>query len=593
MADRNAEVAKKKKISPSSNGHSEDREKEMSFLDHLEELRWHIIRSLVAIVVVGIVLYIFHKWLFDYVIFGPTHDNFISYGWMCQMSHYLGMGEAMCFKPPPFQKIATDFAETFIISIKVSFIGGFVVAFPYVFKEMWSFVRPGLYENERSATRGIIFICSFLFMLGVLFGYFVIAPFAVNFLGGYEIPGVTNSPTLKSFVNYMVMFTLPAGLIFELPIVVYFLAKVGIVTPEGMKKYRKHSFIGILMLAAILTPPDVVTQFLIGIPLYILYEVSILVAARVAKQDEEYFNGGPQPKSKGKLFGKWRKTFDKKNAPVQQKQKKEEVQSIVKEEQEPSLIEAFEDRDLSQYTFLALSINRQQISGRSAVVVSGVNDMGRQLILGIVPELGSGKYGTLRDRIIGLKNRGFKYRNGLICVLDKVQSWRTIIVDTFGEDALIQVNTDHLIRELSANMEMQGDAHPELQEQLKEAFEERNYETAYDQIDRVYEELRVTDPTSAEILKEGMSEALLVKQLSPEGAFAEDFVSRSITEQLEIRMPKGMMEGAQKFDVDKFYRQIVVAINDFETTGPVVENADRLIGLIAAIENMVEKRRGD
>lgn len=272
-----------------------EEEKEMSFLDHLEELRWHIIRSLIAIASVGVVLFLFHKTLFDYVIFGPTHDNFVSYIWFCDLSHLIGIGDSMCFSPPPFRKIAIGFAETFIVSVKVCFIGGFVVAFPFVFYEIWSFIRPGLYPKERKATRGVVAICSFLFLLGVCFGYFVIAPFAINFLGGYTLPGVENSPTLQSFIKYMVMFTLPAGLIFELPIVVYFLSKVGLVTAETMRAYRKHAVIGILVLASILTPPDVVTQFLIGIPLYILYEVSILIAGRVKYDEEE----SDQKKKKG------------------------------------------------------------------------------------------------------------------------------------------------------------------------------------------------------------------------------------------------------------------------------------------------------
>lgn len=265
-------------------------EKEMSFLDHLEELRWHLIRSLLAIVIIGIALFLAQEWLFKSIIFGPTHDDFISYRVICNLSNMIGLGDAMCFSPPEFTTQAIGFGEAFITSIKVAFIGGFIAAFPYIFWEFWRFIKPGLYKNERKATRGIVFICSFLFMLGVCFGYFIIAPFAVNFLAGYTIPGVENTPTLSSLINYMIMFTAPAGMIFELPIVVYFLSKVGIVTPEGMRKYRRHSVIGILLLAALLTPPDVVTQFLIGIPLFILYEASIVISARVAKQNEAEMN---------------------------------------------------------------------------------------------------------------------------------------------------------------------------------------------------------------------------------------------------------------------------------------------------------------
>lgn len=256
-------------------------EREMTFLDHLEELRWHIIRALGVTVLVGIVFFIFHKFLFDHVIFGPTKPDFLTYRVICSISEY------MCFTPPEFVKQAIGFGESFIISIKVSFVMGFIAAFPYVFWEIWRFVKPGLYPKEQKASRGIVFVCSFLFLTGVLFGYYIIAPFATNFLMGYTIPGVQNIPTLSSFINYMLMFTAPAGLIFELPIVVYFLARVGLVTAEFMRKYRRHSMILILVLAALVTPPDVITQFLIGIPLFGLYEISILIAKRVEKQEKK------------------------------------------------------------------------------------------------------------------------------------------------------------------------------------------------------------------------------------------------------------------------------------------------------------------
>lgn len=269
-------------------------QKEMSFLEHLEELRWHIIRSLLAIVIIGIVLFLLQDWLFRNVIFGPTHDDFISYRAICDLSQQLGLGDRMCFSPPDFRQQAIGFGESFIMSIKVCFIAGFIAAFPYVFWEIWRFISPGLYDNERNATRGVVFICSFLFLLGVLFGYFIIAPFAVNFLAGYTIPGVENVPTLSSFINYMVMFTAPAGLIFELPIVVYFLSKIGLVTPPLMRTYRRHSIIFILLLSALITPPDVVTQFLIGIPLFILYEISILISRRVEKQEQKKWDAFDQ-----------------------------------------------------------------------------------------------------------------------------------------------------------------------------------------------------------------------------------------------------------------------------------------------------------
>ncbi|MBK8653999.1 MAG: twin-arginine translocase subunit TatC [Haliscomenobacter sp.] len=265
--------------------------KEMSFFEHLEELRWHILRSLVVITLVGIVLFIMQDWFFREVVFGPTNKDFFSYQMICKLSHAVGLGDNMCFSPPEFRKQAIGFGEAFITSISLSFAAGFIFAFPYVFWEVWRFIGPGLYPNERRAARGVVFICSFLFLLGVGFGYYVIAPFAVNFLIGFTIPGVENTPTLNSYISYMIMFTLPMGLVFELPIVVFFLARVGLIGPDTMRHFRRHAIIVILVAAAFLSPPDAVSQMLIAVPLYGLYEISIMVAAREAvrkaKREEE------------------------------------------------------------------------------------------------------------------------------------------------------------------------------------------------------------------------------------------------------------------------------------------------------------------
>ncbi len=262
-------------------------EKEMSFLEHLEELRWHIVRSVVAILIGAIGIFLVHKWFFSSVIMAPTKDDFFSYQALCRFSNYLGMGDSFCITPPEFEVIAVGFGEAFITAVKVSIFAGFIMAFPYVLYEVWRFIKPGLYKEEQSAARGFVFVCSTLFLTGVLFGYFVIAPFAVKFLSGFDLPGVINKPTLASYISYLVMFTLPAGLTFELPVVVYFLAKVGLVSPEGMRKYRRHAIVAILIGASIITPPDVVTQFLIGVPLYFLYEISIIIAKRVQKKNEK------------------------------------------------------------------------------------------------------------------------------------------------------------------------------------------------------------------------------------------------------------------------------------------------------------------
>ena len=251
---------------------------EMSFLDHLEELRWHIIRSVSAIFILAIVFFSFETWVFDHIIFWPKSDTFPTYKMFCNISEYT------CFSPPEFKLQVKELGEQFFTSLKVSIYLGLIAAFPYIFWEFWRFMKPGLYPGERKAARGIVFFCSTLFLSGVAFGYFIIAPFAIKFLIGYNISDeVISDPILASYVSYLTMFTIPTGIVFDLPIVVFFLSKIGLVTPAFMRKYRKHAFIIILILASVITPPDVLSQFLIGVPLYILYEISIQISKRVER----------------------------------------------------------------------------------------------------------------------------------------------------------------------------------------------------------------------------------------------------------------------------------------------------------------------
>ncbi len=257
-------------------------EKEMSFLDHLEELRWHIIRSILAVVAVAIVVFLAKEFVFETIIFGPKKDWFPTYQFFCSIS------DKTCFKPPKFDLITREMGEQFFVHLKVSIWMGVIIAFPLVFWEFWKFIKPGLYDTERKAASGVVFVCSFLFSSGVLFGYYVIAPFAITFLANYSVGlEAVTSPTLASYVNYLTMFTIPTGVLFELPIVVYFLTKIGLITPQFMRNYRRHAVIIILIMAAIITPPDIVTQFLIGIPVFILYEISILISKRTLKMKQK------------------------------------------------------------------------------------------------------------------------------------------------------------------------------------------------------------------------------------------------------------------------------------------------------------------
>ncbi len=270
-----------KKILSGPEGKGED-SSEMGFLDHLEELRWHVIRAGISVMVFACLALIFQNEVFEYIIYAPKKPGFVTYRFFCAVS------EATCFSPPELPLITRELGEQFFMGITVSLYLGLIISFPYIFYEFWKFIKPGLYEKEIKIANRLIAVTSLLFILGVSFGYFVIAPFAITYLGSYSVgTEAINSPTLSSYVNYLTMFTVPTGLAFELPIVVYFLAKIGMIGPEIMRKYRREAFLIIFIVAAIITPPDALTQILVGIPMYILYEISISVAANVVKGEEE------------------------------------------------------------------------------------------------------------------------------------------------------------------------------------------------------------------------------------------------------------------------------------------------------------------
>ncbi len=254
----------------------------MTFFEHIEELRWHILRSFVAILVVSVVVFLMKTFVFDYVILGPTQQNFITYKIFCT---YL---PDFCFYPQNLQIITRDIQEQFISHLKVSVWLGFIVAFPYVFYEFWRFIKPGLYKTEIKAARGMVFVCSTLFLLGVAFGYFVISPMAITFLSSYTVsPQIANTTTLSALVSSMTMFTLPIGLVFEMPVIMYFLAKIGLVSSSLLTQYRRHAIVIIVVVAAVITPPDAITQLIIAFPLYFLYEVSIIVTKRIDKERKQ------------------------------------------------------------------------------------------------------------------------------------------------------------------------------------------------------------------------------------------------------------------------------------------------------------------
>jgi len=260
--------------------------KEMSFLDHLEELRWHLIRSTLAVVVIAIIAFLMRDFIFDTIIFGPKKDDFPTYGVFCKFSKMLGFSDAFCGGAPEFRIQSRLMAGQFSAHIWTSIWAGFIIGFPFILYEMWKFISPGLYEKERKNSRGFILIASFLFFLGVLFGYYVVAPLSINFLGGYRVSEeVFNDIDLSSYISTVRAAVIACGLIFELPIVIFFLTKAGLVTPEVLKKYRKMALVVVLVVSAIITPPDVASQIIVAIPVLILYQVSIYISAYVLRRD--------------------------------------------------------------------------------------------------------------------------------------------------------------------------------------------------------------------------------------------------------------------------------------------------------------------
>ncbi|MDB9929961.1 twin-arginine translocase subunit TatC [bacterium] len=265
----------------------DDEPGEMSFLDHLEELRWHLIRSLIAIFVFAIAAFISKGIIFGEIILGPSKPSFWTYRMLCNLSKILS-SDALCISELPFIIQSRQMTGQFSMHITSSFVIGLICAFPYAFWEIWRFVKPGLYDKERKAATGATFYVSLLFFMGVFFGYFVVTPISINFLSNYQIdPSILNEFDIISYVSTVTTLVLACALLFQLPIVVYFATKAGLVSSALLKTYRKHSIIVILMLSAVLTPPDPFSQVLIAIPLGLLYQLSILIAIKLEKKERK------------------------------------------------------------------------------------------------------------------------------------------------------------------------------------------------------------------------------------------------------------------------------------------------------------------
>lgn len=268
---------------------------EMTFIDHLEELRVHIIRSVLAILVMAAVIFIYRNWIFDNIIRGPINPNFISYRVLCQFSHWAHMGDALCMPHVKVTLITNTFGGQFLGAISVALVGGVIAAFPFIFWEFWRFVKPALKEKEVKNTRFVIFWVSFFFFTGAAFGFFLLGPFTFNFLAGFQLGtqgGITTLPTFADYVDNLTNIIIGCGLAFELPVLAFILTKIGLITPSFLRKTRKYAIVVILIVAAFITPsPDWMSQMIVFTPLWLLYELSIIVSARVfkarEKEDEE------------------------------------------------------------------------------------------------------------------------------------------------------------------------------------------------------------------------------------------------------------------------------------------------------------------
>lgn len=261
---------------------------EMSFFDHLEVLRWHIIRSMAVVVVLAVLVFIYIGPIYNDIILGPTHENFITYRILCALDHRLHLGDRLCVNQLQVRFQNMEVTGQFMTALTSSLMIAFIASVPYILWEFWRFMKPALKPTEIKYTRGVVFWTSLLFFCGVSFGYFCIAPYAMTFFSNFKItPQFENIFTVQSYMSTMSQLILGLGCIFELPVLVYFLTKVGVLTPAFLKAYRRHAILVIVAIAAFIAPPDVTSQIIVSVPLYLLYEISIMISARVLRQTEE------------------------------------------------------------------------------------------------------------------------------------------------------------------------------------------------------------------------------------------------------------------------------------------------------------------
>jgi len=290
------ETSERKNFFRRLRGKDQGEQTEMTFMDHLEALRWHIMRSVLVWIVVAVTIFIFIDWIYDYVILAPSSENFITYGTLCRFGHWLGVGNTLCMPPVKIDFQVNEVNGTFTSAINIAMIGGVIVAFPYIFWELWRFVKPALSIKERKYARGSILWVSLCFFAGAAFGYYLLAPFTFNFLASFTLGksgAIQYKPTINDYIDSLTNLILGCGIAFELPILAFVLAKIGLITASFLKKYSKYAFVIILLVAAVITPsPDMTSQIIVATPLLLLYWISILLVAKVdrkkAKEEKEW-----------------------------------------------------------------------------------------------------------------------------------------------------------------------------------------------------------------------------------------------------------------------------------------------------------------
>ena len=253
-------------------------EQQMTFLNHLEELRWRLVRIAIAILIFAIAIWIFQEWIMETIFLSMKNADFFSFKLICE---YLGV----CVDEIPVKMQSMTVSGQFSYALMMSIMGGVIIAFPFIFYQIWAFVKPGLKFQEKSISKGIVFYVSFLFFLGIAFGYFIVAPLAVQFFGSYKISSkIDNIFTISSYMSTILSTVFFSGLLFLLPVISYLFTRLGVLNAEYLRSYRKHAIIAILVLSAVITPPDLISQVIVGVPILILYEAGIFVSVRVEKK---------------------------------------------------------------------------------------------------------------------------------------------------------------------------------------------------------------------------------------------------------------------------------------------------------------------